>query len=130
MGHFTAGMPVEKVVLDIMGPLPRCKRGNRYLLVLSDYFTKWVEAYAMPNQEAITVARKFVEEFVCRFGVPLSVHTDQGRKFESVLFQELCDMLDIDKSRTTPFHPQSYGLVERMNQTQENMLFESECFYV
>ena len=109
MGHVTAGMPMEKVALDIMGPLPRSNRGNRYLLVLSDYFTKWVEAYAIPNQEAITVARKFVEEFVCRFGVPLSVHTDQGRQFESALFQELCDMLDIDKSRTTPFHPQSDG---------------------
>ena len=112
MGHVTAGMPMEKVALDIMGPLPRSNRGNRYLLVLSDYFTKWVEAYAIPNQE----------EFVCRFGVPLSVHTDQGKQFESALFQELCDMLDINKSRTTPFHPQSDGLVEQMNRTLENML--------
>ena len=119
MGHVTAGMPMEKVALDIMGPLPRSNRGNRYLLVLSDYFTKWVEAYAIPNEEAITVGRKFVEEFICRFGVPLSVHTDQGRQFESALFQEFCDMLDIDKSRTTPFHPQSDGLVERMNRTLE-----------
>ena len=122
LGHVTSGMPMEKIALDIMGPLPRSNRGNKYLLVLSDYFTKWVEAYPMPNQEALTVARKVVEEFVCRFGVPISIHTDQGRQFESALFQELCELLDIEKSRTTPFHPQCDGLVERMNRTLENMM--------
>ena len=122
MGHVKAGFPMERVALDIMGPLPRSDRGNRYLLVLSDYFTKWVEAYSIPNQEATTIARKVVEEFICRFGVPLAIHTDQGRQFESALFREMCHLLDIDKTRTTAFHPQSGGLVERMNRTLENML--------
>ena len=117
MGHVKAGFPMERVALDIMGPLPRSDRGNRYLLVLSDYFTKWVEAYSIPNQEAMTIARKVVEEFICRFGVPLAIHTDQGRQFESTLFREMCHLLDIDKTRTTAFHPQSDGLVERMNRT-------------
>ena len=69
-----------------------------------------------------TVARTFVKEFICRYGVPLQVHTDQGRQFESHLFREICDVLGMDKTRTTPFHPQSDGLVERFNQTLEAML--------
>jgi hypothetical protein len=92
------------------------------LLVLVDYFTKWTEAYPMPNQEAVTVADKFVKEFICRWGVPSSLHTDQGRQFESKIFQEVCNLLQIDKTCTTSFHPSSNGLVERMNRTLENML--------
>ena len=58
--------------------------GNRYLLIVQDYFTKWVEAYSLPNQEAVTVAKVLLQQFVSRFGVPMAVHSDQGRNFESV----------------------------------------------
>jgi hypothetical protein len=76
----------------------------------------------MPNQEAQTVAELFVKEFVCRYGVPRKIFTDQGFNFQSELFKKVCQMLEIDKSRTTPYHPQSDGLVERMNRTLEAML--------
>ena len=76
----------------------------------------------MPNQEAMSIARKVVENFICRFDVPLAIHTDQGHQFESALFQEMCHLLDIDKTRTTAFYQGSDGLVERMNRTLENML--------
>ncbi|PIK55613.1 hypothetical protein BSL78_07465 [Apostichopus japonicus] len=108
--------------MDILGPLPVTDTGNRYILCVADYFTKWTEAYAIPNQEAVTVARVFVEQFVLRFGVPLQLHTDQGRNFESNLFKELAQLLGIDKTRTTAFHPQSDGMVERFNRTLEAML--------
>ncbi|PIK38531.1 hypothetical protein BSL78_24624 [Apostichopus japonicus] len=108
--------------MDILGPLPKSSGGNRYVLIVSDYFTKWTEAYAMANMEAETVATLLVEEFICRFGVPEELHTDQGRQFESELFQHMCRMLDIGKTRTTPFHPQSDGMVERFNRTLEAML--------
>ena len=71
---------------------------------------------------AETVAAVLVEEFICRFGIPVQIHTDQGRNFESNLFKEVCRLLDIDKTRTTPFHPQSDGMVERFNRTLQAML--------
>ena len=108
--------------MDILGPLPESESGNKYLLLVADYFTKWPEAYALPNQEAITVAEVFVREYVCRFGVPLELHSDQGRNFESNVFKEMCALLGIQKTRTTPLHPQSDGMIERMNRTLEAQL--------
>ena len=116
------GNPLERVAMDILGPLPETSRGNKYILVLGDYFTKWTEAYAMQNMEAVTVARIFVNEFVSRFGAPDSLHTDQGKNFDSMLLKEVCRLLGVEKTRTTPYHPQSDGLVERFNRTLLNML--------
>ncbi|KAL5506599.1 hypothetical protein EMCRGX_G008281 [Ephydatia muelleri] len=76
--------PLQRVAMDIMGPLPETSRGNKYILVIADYFTKWSEAYPIPNMEAITVAKCLVNEFICRFGVPEQLHSDQGRNFEIV----------------------------------------------
>ena len=82
-----------------------------------DYFTKWPEAFALPNQEAGVVAKAFVEEFACRYGIPPELHTDQGRNFESQLLKEVCRLLEIRKTRTPPLRPQSDGMVERFNRT-------------
>ena len=76
----------------------------------------------MPEQSAATVAHLLATEVICRFGVPLQIHTDQGRNFESVLFKEVCRLLNIKKTWTTPLHPQSDGMVERLNRTLEAML--------
>ena len=116
------GCPLQRVAMDILGPLPLTDRGNKYVLVVGDYFTKWVEAYAMPNMEAGTVAELFVSRFVCQFGVPDVLQTDQGRNFESALLKEVCQLLGVVKTRTTPYHPQSDGLVERFNRTLLNLL--------
>ncbi|KAL5469070.1 hypothetical protein EMCRGX_G030262 [Ephydatia muelleri] len=114
--------PLERIAMDIVGPLPVTERGNRYILVVGDYFTRWKEAYPMKDMEAQTVACILVNEFICRLGVPDTIHTDQGRNFESKLIKELCQMLGIKKTRTTPYHPQSDGMVERFNRTLLNML--------
>ena len=95
---------------------------NKYLLIAMDYFSKWPEAYPLPNQEAITVAKVLVNEFFCRFGITLELHSDQGRNFESNVFQEVYRLLHIKKTRTTPLHPQSDGMVERLNRTIEAQL--------
>ena len=87
-----------------------------------DYFSKWPEAYALPNQEATTVAEVLVKELVCHFGVPLYIHSDQGRNFESAVFGEMCNLLGVTKTRTTPLHPQSDGMVERFSRTLEAQL--------
>ena len=117
-----AGYPMQVVGVDIMGPLPESEAGNSYVLVASDYFTKWVEVYAIPNQEAVTVAKKLTDEMFCRFSPPEQLHSDQGRQFESELMKEICKLLNIRKTRTTPYHPQCDGLVERFNRTLLNML--------
>ena len=108
--------------MDITGPFPESPEGNRYILVVGDYFTKWMEAYALPDQEATTVAKKLVDEFFCRFSVPEQLHSDQGKQFESKLISAICQLLQVKKSRTTPYHPQSDGLIERFNRTLTNML--------
>ncbi|VDI21707.1 Hypothetical predicted protein [Mytilus galloprovincialis] len=89
---------------------------------LGDYFSKWTEAIPIPDTEAVTVARKFVERIVTIFGVPLSIHSDQGSNFESNVFKEMCIILGIHKTRTTPFRPKSDGMVEKSNSTIETML--------
>lgn len=93
--------PYERVALNILGPLPETADKNRYILVVGDYFSKWTEAFAIPNQEAHTIAKVVVEQWVCRFGTPLRIHSDQGHNFESRLFQEVCTLLNIHKTRTS-----------------------------
>jgi len=115
-------MEIEIVATDIMGPFPTSSKGNKYILVASDYFTRWVEAYGIPNQEATTVAKALVDNMFCRFSIPRQLHSDQGAQFESGLIKELSKMLQINKTRTTPYHPQSDGLVERLNRTIISML--------
>ncbi|CAC5369855.1 unnamed protein product [Mytilus coruscus] len=122
LGQYLVGEPMERVAIDILGPLPLTKRQNRYVLVLCDCFSKWTEAYAIPDQESLTIARTIVNEFICRFGSPLQLHSDQGRSFEAKLFQDLCDLLKIDKTKSTSQHPQSNGSVERFNRTLLSML--------
>ena len=68
--------------------------------------------------------KKQVNEFVCRFGVPLLIHSDQGCNFESAVLGEMCRLLGINRTRTTPLHPKSDGMVERFNQAMENPLFK------
>lgn len=87
------------------GPLPVTNDGNAHIIVIGDYFTKWKEAYAVPDHAALTVADKIVTELCCRYGCPLQLHSDQGREFESDR-----------KDKKTPYRPQSDGLVERLNQ--------------
>ena len=70
-------------------------------MVVGDYFTKWVEAYAIPNQEVTTVAKQLVHNLCCRYGAPMEIHTDQGRNFETGVFKELCRLLGIPKTRTS-----------------------------
>jgi hypothetical protein len=117
-----SGYPMERIAVDILGELLITKSENRYILVIADYYTKWTESFAMPNMEVRTVANIIVEEVICRLGVPAVIHSDQGRQFESKLFTEMCSLLGITKTRTTPYHPQSDGMVERFNRTLTTML--------
>ena len=122
MQQYNVGQPFERIAIDVAGPFPESAQGNKYVMVVIDYFSKWPEVYAIPNQETVTVANMLVDNWISRFGVPLELHSDQGRNFESNVFQEVCTTLGIHKTRTTPLHPQSDGMVERFNRTLEQHL--------
>lgn len=99
-----------------MGPLPT-SGGITYILTCIDRFTRWPEAFPIPNITAETTARTFVEGWIARFGVPSSVTTDRGRQFESALFRELMRLLGCSRIRTTSYHPMANGIVERFHRT-------------
>ena len=101
------------MAVDLLGPLPESNSGNSYVMVVGDYFTRWMEALPIPNQEAQTVAIRLVDEVFLRYSVPEQLHSDQGHQFESELLTEVCKLLNIRKTRTTLYHPQCDGLVER-----------------
>ncbi|GFV89408.1 retrovirus-related Pol polyprotein from transposon 412 [Trichonephila clavipes] len=85
--RYNVGAPFERIAFDILGPLPRTASGNKYLLVVIDYFTKWPEVYPIPDQEAPTVAEAVVQHWISRYGVPLQLHSDQGRNFVSAVLK-------------------------------------------
>ena len=77
------GFYMDRLASDIMGELPLTESGNRSILVVSDYVTRWTEAFPMRNMEARTLAKILVEQVITRFGVPYTIHSDQGRQNES-----------------------------------------------
>ena len=118
LGTYHAGFPMERVHLDILGPInPRSRSGSSYVLVMVDQFTKWVELAALPAQNAELTAKAFLKHFVVTFGCPLEVHTDQGKNFTSDLFLAFCKLMEITKTRTTPYHPAGNGQCEVFNRT-------------
>ena len=88
MRQYNIGLPFERIAINIAEPFPVTDNGNRYIMVIGDYFTKWVEAYTIPNQEVTTVAKELVHNFYYRYGAHMEIHTDQGRNFESGAFRE------------------------------------------
>ena len=114
---YNVGSPWERVAIDLAGEYPKTSRGNRYLLVLIDYFTRWPEAIPIPSKHADVVARALVDNVFTRFGAPCELHSDQGRSFECAVFKKVLELMGTGKTRTTPLRPQSDGAVERMIRT-------------
>ena len=83
--------------------------------MLDDQFTKWLECWPLPNQTPESIANNLVKDFISHFGVPLEIHSDQGKNFNSSLVKAICDLLEITKTQTTPYRPSSNGQVERYN---------------
>ncbi|XP_053539534.1 uncharacterized protein LOC124628632 [Ictalurus punctatus] len=115
------GVPFERVGMDLVGPLPKSARGHEYILVLVDYATRYPEAVPLRKATSQNIARELVLLF-SRVGIPKDVLTDQGTPFVSKLMADLCRMLQVKHLRTSVYHPQTDGLVERFNQTLKRML--------
>ena len=105
---------------DIM-EVPVSRRNNRSLLVVMDYFTKWAETVPLKDQTAASISAALIK-ICCVFGIPEVLHSDQGRNFESQLFCDVLTAFGIQKSRTTAYHPQGDGMVERFNHSLLQLL--------
>ena len=122
LGKMPVGAPLDRLATDILGPLPLTPRGNRYILLVTDHFTKWVEVFPVPDQTAETCANKILNEVISRFGCSMTIHSDQGRNYESKIFSELCRLLEIKKTRTSARNPKCNGVAERFNRTLLRMI--------
>eukprot|EP00731_Ephydatia_muelleri_P005837 Em0003g85a len=113
--------PFSRIAMDIVGPLPRSSKGHKYILVICDYATRYPEAVPLRTCDAEAVAEELGKLF-SRVGIPREILTDQGTNFTSQLLAELYRLLNVHSIRTTPYHPQTDGLVERFSQTLKAML--------
>ena len=113
--------PMELVCLDFLS-LEDSPGGYSNILVITDHFTRYAQAYATTNQSARTTARLLFDNFILHYGIPERIHSDQGRNFESKIIDELSKVTGMAKSRTTPYHPQGNAVTERMNSTLLSML--------
>uniref|UniRef100_A0AAZ1XHG4 Gypsy retrotransposon integrase-like protein 1 n=1 Tax=Oreochromis aureus TaxID=47969 RepID=A0AAZ1XHG4_OREAU len=112
--------PLELVCMDYLSLEPD-SRGTKNILVITDHFTKFAVAVPTADQKEKTVAKALWDKFIIHYGIPERLHSDQGRNFESAVIKNLCQMLGIKKTRTTPYHPRG-NPVERFNRTLLGML--------
>ena len=106
----------KTIAADYLGPVTLARKSRaRYILVTSDLFTKYAVTVALQDMTAATVANAIIDEWIMKFGAPDVIHTDQGSNFNSELMQDICRIFMVEKTRTTPYHPQANGQVERFN---------------
>ena len=116
------GWAFERIGIDLVGPLTITKQNNHYIIVATDYLTRWPEAKAVPDAGAKTLAQFIFEDIVCRHGVPQVILSDNGKNFASEIVKILCEKFLIKHTFSFPYHPQTNGMVERLNRTLCNSL--------
>ena len=119
---FPANAPLESVAIDLLGPLPVTSQGNRYLLAMTDRFTKLTRTVPLKSISAFKVAKAFWDVCVYAYEAPATLLSDNGGQFVSKFFQSVCKALSIHNAFTTAYHPQTNGQVERYNRTLKSAL--------
>uniref|UniRef100_A0A9J8BJ87 Gypsy retrotransposon integrase-like protein 1 n=1 Tax=Cyprinus carpio carpio TaxID=630221 RepID=A0A9J8BJ87_CYPCA len=114
-------IPFTRIAMDVVGPLEKSRGGHRYILVVCDYATRYPEAFPLRHIKARQVANCLLQLF-SRVGIPKEILTDQGTNFNSKFLKQVYTLLGIQGIKTTPYHPQTDGMVERFNQTLKSML--------
>ena len=117
----TSTRPFHRVAADL-ALMPLSSKGNQHLLVVTDYYTKYINLYALPDKRAETVAQHLFDNYISQHGVPEILHSDQGKEFEAQVVHQLCDLLGIRKTHTTSYHPQGDGQTERANRSLKEQL--------
>ena len=122
MQSMLVGEPFERIGIDLCGRFPESHDGMSYILTMTDYFSKWTEAIALPDKQATTVADNLINTWICRFGCPLQILSDQGTEFDNKLLKELSSRLGIHKLRTSSYKPSTNGVAERIHRTLNTMM--------
>ena len=122
---FPAERPLESVAVDILGPLPISKKKYRFILVITDRYTKLTQVVPLRRIKAYDVAVAFVEHWIFKYGPPATLLSDNGSQFVAMFFQRVCQLLGITNLFTTTYHPQTNGQTERFNRSLTAML---RCF--
>ncbi len=113
--------PFSRILVDCVGPLPKTKAGNLYLLTIMCMSTRFPEAIPLKNIKTKNIV-KALTKFFTTFGLPKSIQSDQGSNFMSGLFQQVMHELGIKQYKSSAYHPQSQGALERFHQTLKNMI--------
>lgn len=121
LSHMQSSGPLDLVCIDFLS-IEADSRNVCNVLVVTDHYTRYAQAFPTRDQKASTVAKTLWEKYFIHYGLPTRIHSDQGRDFESQLVSEMLTMLGIKKSRTSPYHPQGDPQPERFNRTLLNML--------
>ncbi|GFW09282.1 retrovirus-related Pol polyprotein from transposon 412 [Trichonephila clavipes] len=114
--------PFHRIGIDLLGRFPKSAHGNKWIIVCTDYSTRYAITKALPTAEVDEIAKFLLEEIVLRHGAPRVIITDRGAVFRSKLVSSLVDLCNIDHRFTTAYHPQTNGLTERFNKTLADML--------
>ncbi|GFS54092.1 hypothetical protein TNCV_2526601 [Trichonephila clavipes] len=117
-----ATAPFHRIGIDLLGRFPKSAHGNKWIIVCTDYSTRYAITKALPTAEVDEIAKFLLEEIVLRHGAPRVIITDRGAVFRSRLVSSLVDLCNIDHRFTTAYHPQTNGLTERFNKTLADML--------
>jgi hypothetical protein len=115
LNPFVASYPREVMAWDVMGPLPTSNRGNKYIVVVMDMFSRWVEMGPVKDIQAETLADFMWTRVISRYGPPVRIHSDRGTNLNATVIRKLYEIWGISKSTTVAYYPQGNGMVERMN---------------
>ena len=122
LAPITAQYPFQIIGMDIVTSFPITERGNRSIIVFTDYYTKWVEAFAIPNEETITIACAFIKGIICRHGAPAYTISDRGVQFTADIMREVTEMLGVKQRMTATYNPMADGQAEKAIGTLTNTL--------
>lgn len=114
--------PFQQVGMDLLGPFPKSNAHNRWIIIATDYLTRYAESKALPSGTTAEIAAFFIQSIVLRHGAPKVLITDRGSAFRSQLTQDILRLSNTTHRQTTAYHPQTNGLTERLNKTITDMI--------
>ena len=112
----------EMLFVDLVGPMPVGHDQNKYILTIEDAYSRYAMAIGIPNKEAATVAKHIMDRYVSIFGTPTAIHSDRGSEFTAEIFKHLMDRLQVKRTTTPAYNPQSNGNIERFHRTLNTLI--------